>query len=663
MTLSSTAPQIARLLSLLNGATWKSCVLRIGEARPTWDLRLEKEREAVKRAAEDVESDGKKKKKMKLGKGVKGTEAKQMDPIDLESAADKKVCFHLVLFGGRSSELSIDDSRISFVQHWHLTPLQHLIRPLVLQPLHPIPRPTLPVPPSSSSSSKASSSKTTAAEVKKKKTGKRSDTAPKRARKVVVDPRRYERTHLAGDMLDPGSSLGQGSHLWVCEEGRDGKVVWTSKEGRQEVVTVDRIQRLKAVLRSLSKGESTVDDVRQVLESVQDESSEEEMDEDNWPSLGGLAGSKAAGLFDDEDADDNAPSEANEEEEDDDAEDDFPNLAPAGERAASPLFASTSTPPPAPPAPLPTTKAAPVVASQPAVTPAPALALKGTPFAEPISKETTGPSNPTLRAPSQPSKKASKSKSTPASKKAVDLELAALVEAEKSRGMSAFASLFGADDDKPAADEEVVEKDRLGAVSFLDDEDDVPGAGKSAKLPAGLPAWAYDDSSDEDDAPAPPPAAPVVAAPTPAPAPTVKAPSPIKARAPVTKAAPTVKKQVTFEASVPVPLSPSPEPTPAPEDTVMEDELEELDPVQLAMKELRDWEDAQEAKREAEGAALRLRGGAREESSDEDSEDEMEVDGKQGRRKTDVNQLKAMFAPRTTEGESPPDSRSVEVHG
>lgn len=107
VTLSSTAPQIARLLSLLNGATWKSCVLRIGEARPTWDLRLEKEREAVKRAAEDGEADGKKK-KMKLGKGVKGTEAKQMDPIDLESAADKKVCLHLVWFGGRSSELSTD---------------------------------------------------------------------------------------------------------------------------------------------------------------------------------------------------------------------------------------------------------------------------------------------------------------------------------------------------------------------------------------------------------------------------------------------------------------------------------------------------------------------------------------------------------------------------
>lgn len=547
------------------------------------------------------------------------------------------------------------------MQHWHLTPLQHLIRPLVLQPLHPIPRPTLPVP-SSSSSFKASSSKPTAAEVKKKKTGKRSDTAPKRARKVVVDPRRYERTHLAGDMLDPGSSLGQGSHFWVCEEGGDGKVVWTSKEGRQEVVTVDRTQRLRAVLRSLSKGESTVDDVRQVLDSVQDESSEGEMDEDNWPSLGGLAESKAADLFDDEDADDNTPSEADEEEEDDDAEDDFPDLAPAGERAASPLFASTSalTPPPAPPAPLPTPKPAPVVAPQPSVTPAPALAVKGAPFAEPISKETTGPSNPTLRAPSQPSKKASKAKSTPASKKAVDLELAALVEAEKSRGMSAFASLFGADDHKAAADEEVAEKDVLGAVSFLDDEDDVPVAGKSAKLPAGLPAWAYDDSSDEDNAPTSPPAPPVVA---PTPAPTVKAHSPIETRAPVAKVAPAVKKQVTFEASVPVPSSSSLEPTPAPEVTALEDEPEELDPVQLAMKELRDWEDAQEAKREAEGAALRLRGGVKEESSDEESEDEMEVDGQQGRRKTDVNQLKAMFAPRTTEGESPLDSRSVEVHG
>lgn len=72
---------------------------------------MEKEREAVKRAAEDGEADGKKK-KMKLGKGVKGTEAKQMDPIDLESAADKKVCFHLVRYGARSSELSTDVSRL-----------------------------------------------------------------------------------------------------------------------------------------------------------------------------------------------------------------------------------------------------------------------------------------------------------------------------------------------------------------------------------------------------------------------------------------------------------------------------------------------------------------------------------------------------------------------
>jgi len=604
---------------------------------------------------------------------------------------------------------------------------------MLVRPLHPIPRPTLPIPTASfgASSSKAKAAAAAAAAaapkfdkdgkplvVKKKKTGKRSDSAPSRARKVVVDPRRYERVHLAGDMLDPGMDIGAGGEaIWVCTEPDEatGKVTWVAADGRAEEVLVGRRERLKEVLRTLSSGEEHFDRIRAeetrradvVAAREEGEADDDDEGEDNWPSLGPTTDAAAA-LFA---ADDDDEADDDEDDDDEEDEDDFPALLPEGERAPSPLFDTTEEtsvsavaaavipaaaaaaaadkdlPPhmmvaPAPAlvaAPKPVAIAAPLAAPRAAAVPK-AVAVPGNAkyVPAPPSRETTGPADPTLRAPSQPSQIRPAARTAPAApvaagvnvkppkgKKAaaaVDPELAALVAAERQRGLGVFASLFGDDDDAGEAGvDDRLEK--LGAVSFLDDEDNDSVASAIKLAAPTLPAWAYDDSDSETETAAAPAPVAAVAAPVKVTKPVGK---PKPATAPIAAASPT-KKQVTFDASVPVPPSPSPEPD---LDTVMADsageeseEEVELDPVQQAMKELRDWELAQDAKRLAaeglaatteDGDVLRIRGGARDDDSSED-ESESETADAPARKKTDVGQLKAMFAPRTTEGACPLD--------
>jgi hypothetical protein len=102
--MSTTPAQISRCISLLSGSTWKGSTLKIGEAKPLYSDRLAEERAAMKRpAAEDEKAEGgeeavvgewdgqQKKKKVKLGRGVKGVEAKSMEPIGIDSAKGRKV--------------------------------------------------------------------------------------------------------------------------------------------------------------------------------------------------------------------------------------------------------------------------------------------------------------------------------------------------------------------------------------------------------------------------------------------------------------------------------------------------------------------------------------------------------------------------------------------
>ncbi|KZT56796.1 hypothetical protein CALCODRAFT_496951 [Calocera cornea HHB12733] len=162
VTLTATPEKLRRCMNLLSGTHYKGAKLRIGEAKPDWHEHWEKEHK------EAVVEEGRPNKKRKMG--VEGKEARDMEVVSVENVEGKP--------------------------YWKLTALQHLIRPLRMRPLHPLPPPTstlpAPKPGSSKPADKPSKRKLKALE------------PPNRARRVVIDPREWGAVHLTGGLLEAG---------------------------------------------------------------------------------------------------------------------------------------------------------------------------------------------------------------------------------------------------------------------------------------------------------------------------------------------------------------------------------------------------------------------------------------------------------------------------
>ncbi|KAF8595148.1 hypothetical protein BDV93DRAFT_528891 [Ceratobasidium sp. AG-I] len=169
VTLETTQPKLSRCMNLLSGATWKGAKLRIGEAKPDYRARHELEINPLPRAPRPkLDAAALKRARLKrrlkarrLMRGTQGKEAKDMSVVTLDNVSTHK--------------------------GWRRTPLDHLVRPLRMRPLHPIP-----LPPKRQSGKSKSKLKKTA--IVKKKEKRKFDLT--RARCTVIDPARYGAVHL-----------------------------------------------------------------------------------------------------------------------------------------------------------------------------------------------------------------------------------------------------------------------------------------------------------------------------------------------------------------------------------------------------------------------------------------------------------------------------------
>ncbi|KZO92915.1 hypothetical protein CALVIDRAFT_567015 [Calocera viscosa TUFC12733] len=157
VTLLATPTKLTRCMNLLSGTLYKGAKLRIGEARPDWEEQWSKEHEPEEALP---------RKKRRLA-GTEGKEAGDLELVTVENVEGKP--------------------------YWHLTALQHLIRPVRMRPLHPLPPPPDTPAPSSTKPAQASKRKLKVLE------------PPKRARRVVIDPPRWGAVHLTGELLEAGA--------------------------------------------------------------------------------------------------------------------------------------------------------------------------------------------------------------------------------------------------------------------------------------------------------------------------------------------------------------------------------------------------------------------------------------------------------------------------
>ena len=149
-TLQTTPQQLAKCMNTLSGAVWKGAKIRVGEAKPPWHERMATER--AKLGAGDMQSKEMDRQRRRLRKRPWiGMEAHNMRPVTLERVQNGE-------WG------------------WKVTPAGHLIRPMLMRPSRPIPRPT-------------------DAEVHKRH-------APHRAPRLTLDPTRYQREHLSGRIFE-----------------------------------------------------------------------------------------------------------------------------------------------------------------------------------------------------------------------------------------------------------------------------------------------------------------------------------------------------------------------------------------------------------------------------------------------------------------------------
>lgn len=161
--LETTKKQVGRCMNLLSGVTWKGAKLRIGEAKPDFRERLEKERADA--AGEPP------KKRRRLPRGVQGVHAADMSLVTPENVATRS--------------------------GWRVTPTGRMIRPIRMRPEHPLPEP---LPSTSSSKNKKIE--------KAGKKRKRVRDPPTRARRKTIDPTKYGSQQLKGAFLESAVTVG-----------------------------------------------------------------------------------------------------------------------------------------------------------------------------------------------------------------------------------------------------------------------------------------------------------------------------------------------------------------------------------------------------------------------------------------------------------------------
>ncbi|CUA75592.1 hypothetical protein RSOLAG22IIIB_11865 [Rhizoctonia solani] len=168
LTLETTQPKLSRCMNLLSGSTWKGAKLRIGEAKPDYKARHEREINPPPPAPRPkLSAEARRRARLKfrlrarLLRGAQGKQLKDMSIITLDTVSKHK--------------------------GWRRTPLNHLVRPMRMRPLRPLP----------SLCTRKLSSKIKLT----KKLDKRKFKLT-RARCTVIDPVRYGTVHLKdGDGL------------------------------------------------------------------------------------------------------------------------------------------------------------------------------------------------------------------------------------------------------------------------------------------------------------------------------------------------------------------------------------------------------------------------------------------------------------------------------
>ncbi|KAL5492893.1 hypothetical protein ACEPAI_4341 [Sanghuangporus weigelae] len=158
VTIETTKSQLAKCLNLLSGTTWKGAKLRIGEAKPDFRERINRENESVN------DSVNRPTKRRRLARGVQGVHAADMSLV----------------------------SPTSLRSGWRITPLGRLVRPMRMRPLCPLPNPVY------------SAAQKQLVKVKRRKA--RNKTLL-RARRRKIDPEEWGSTYMRGIMLDNGNGI------------------------------------------------------------------------------------------------------------------------------------------------------------------------------------------------------------------------------------------------------------------------------------------------------------------------------------------------------------------------------------------------------------------------------------------------------------------------
>ncbi len=202
LTLRAPQQQIQRCMNLLSGSVWKGATLRIGEAKPDYQQRIQQENE--KQRLEDQQRTAKKPRRLPPGMGF---ESARMEPVD-EAAVES-----------------------GSVWGWKRTPAGHLVRPLRMRPAHPLPRPSR-----ASTLAHANANANVQqedAQPESSRVTRVNPRPPTKAHRITIDPTRYGAIHLSGPLLESlaaetgaaeagfdVASLGSGE--WQCEEIDDG---------------------------------------------------------------------------------------------------------------------------------------------------------------------------------------------------------------------------------------------------------------------------------------------------------------------------------------------------------------------------------------------------------------------------------------------------------
>ncbi|KAG8843419.1 hypothetical protein FRB96_004052 [Tulasnella sp. 330] len=174
LTLETTQQKLTKCINALNGAKWKGSKLRVGEAKPRWNETSHKELQNLKRPLDDQSN---------TGAGPAQQKKKKKKTTHQHKAAS-------IIIGKRSGDMTVTSLKnVEDRKNWNRTPLDHLIRPLLMRPDHPLP-------PISTPEAVALPSATKPKGGRKGRKDKTSTTVPTRARRTIIDPTRYGAVHL-----------------------------------------------------------------------------------------------------------------------------------------------------------------------------------------------------------------------------------------------------------------------------------------------------------------------------------------------------------------------------------------------------------------------------------------------------------------------------------